>query len=185
MKLFLHICCAPCAAAIVDKIKNDNIMELEGFYYNPNIHPVEEYDKRKLSVQELSKLYNMPLTIVDENGLDYWKKKLTHDKATRCTTCYTKRFNETARIAKEKGFVAFTTSLLISPYQNHELIIQICKNAALKYGLEFYYEDFRNLYRKGREMSRAKGFYMQKYCGCIYSYSESHHPKKPIYNMLP
>ena len=85
-------------------------------------------------------------------------------------------------IPKDNSFGAFTTSLLISPYQDHELIKSMGQAIADKYKIEFYYEDFRELYRKGRELSRGKHYYMQKYCGCFYSYSESDHPKKPIYN---
>lgn len=181
MKLLLHICCAPCAVAITDKIQTDHEIDLHGLYYNPNIHPVEEFNKRKKSVEDLSEIYNMPITFDDEDKLEYWREILGGEKKDRCKTCYSIRMEQSAKYAKENGFDAFTTSLLISPYQDHELLRLTGENMAVKYGLSFYYEDFRELYRKGREISRAKGFYMQKYCGCMYSYSESDHPKKPIY----
>lgn len=182
MKLLLHICCAPCAVAIVDKLKEDQDLELGGFFYNPNIHPLEEYRKRKQSVMAMAEEYGLPMDYYDENGLEYWKKSLNGEKPSRCRVCYTKRLDEAARLAKEKGYDAFTTSLLISPYQDHELLKALGEQTAQKYGLQFYYYDFRELYRKGRNMARAKGYYMQKYCGCMYSYDESDHPKKPIYN---
>jgi predicted adenine nucleotide alpha hydrolase (AANH) superfamily ATPase len=180
MRLLLHICCAPCAVAIVDKLKNQAELSLEGFFYNPNIHPIQEYTLRKASVEDMAQGFNLPLLTKNEDGMALWKEKLNGDKALRCNTCYALRLDETARLAKEKGFEAFTTSLLISPYQDHDLIRTLGEKMAQKYQLKFYYEDFRELYRKGREMSRGK-YYMQKFCGCMYSYAESDHPKKPIY----
>lgn len=181
MKLLLHICCAPCAVAIVDKIKNSTDLSLGGFFYNPNIHPAEEYEKRKTSVVRMSEDYGIPVDYFDENMMDYWRGKLGQDKLVRCNTCYSLRLEATAKLAKENSFDAFTTSLLISPYQDHQLIKTMGEKIADKYGISFYYEDFRELYRIGREISRGKNYYMQKFCGCFYSYSESDHPKKPIY----
>ncbi|NLE24298.1 MAG: epoxyqueuosine reductase QueH [Clostridiaceae bacterium] len=182
MKLLMHICCAPCAVAIVDKFKIDPDISFEGFFYNPNIHPMEEYEKRKRSVVQLSDEYDLNVNYHDDFKLEYWKNSLGNNKLLRCNTCYSLRLNETAKYAKENSFSAFTTTLLISPYQDHKLIKSMGQAIADKHGIQFYYEDFRELYRKGRELSRGKHYYMQKYCGCFYSYSESDHPKKPIYN---
>ncbi|MGI6084361.1 MAG: epoxyqueuosine reductase QueH [Acetivibrionales bacterium] len=181
MRLLLHICCAPCATAIVEKFLTESDMMIEGFFYNPNIHPIEEYEKRKLSVIKMSNEYNFNVKYEDENKLEYWKNSLGNDKILRCNVCYSLRLNAAAKFAKENSFSAFTTSLLISPYQNHEFIKSMGQAIADKYGIKFYYEDFRELYRKGRETSRGRQYYMQKYCGCFYSYSESDHPKKPVY----
>lgn len=181
MKLLLHICCAPCAVAIVDKIQNTSSLSLEGFFSNPNIHPMDEFEKRKASVKTMSEEYCLQTTYMDEFMLDYWKDNLDSDKLIRCNLCYSIRLDAAARHAKENSFDAFTTSLLISPYQNHELIRILGDKAAERYGISFYYEDYRDLFRKGREISRGKHYYMQKFCGCLYSYSESDHPKKPIY----
>ncbi len=181
MKLLLHICCAPCAVAIVDKLKKEPNIELSGFFYNPNIHPETEYNKRKEAVKIMADEFDISVTFQDENGLEYWKRNLDKNKELRCRTCYSVRIDRIAKEAKEKGFDAFTTSLLISPYQDHELIRKIAEDTAKRYGLLFYYEDFRELFYKGKNISRGKGFYMQKFCGCMYSYSESDHPKKPVY----
>ena len=181
MRLLMHICCAPCSVAIVQKLQNQGDLSLEGFFYNPNIHPQQEYALRKASVVEMAQGVNLPLTLCDEDGMALWKDKLGRDKGLRCTTCYSIRMDATAKYAKERGFDGFTTSLLIGPYQDHELIRTLGETMAKKYQLVFFYEDFRELYWKGREISRGKHFYMQKFCGCSYSYSESDHPKKPIY----
>lgn len=181
MKLLLHICCAPCAVAIAETLISRPGIVLEGLFYNPNIHPAEEFQKRMDAVKMMAADIDLPVAFYDENKLDYWKSSLTPDRNRRCWTCYSIRLEHTARFAAENNFDGFTTSLLISPYQDHELIKSIGFSLADKYGLDFYYEDFRELYRKGREISRARNYYMQKFCGCIYSYSESDHPKKPIY----
>ena len=179
MKLLLHMCCAPCAAAIVKKLNADETIQTEGFFYNPNIHPIEEFEKRKSQVANLSESYNLPVIIDEAYEEDFWRK--TFSDKSRCLYCYYTRLDKTAEIASKQGFEAFTTTLLISPYQNHELIYEQGRRAAEKFNICFYYEDFRTLYHTGRQLSRAKGYYMQKYCGCFFSYSESHHPKKPIY----
>ncbi|NLU51956.1 MAG: epoxyqueuosine reductase QueH [Clostridiaceae bacterium] len=181
MKLLLHICCAPCAVAVVDNLKQNQDIELSGFFYNPNIHPYEEFQKRKQSVAAMAEDYGIPMDYYDEFALEYWKNSLKGDKASRCRVCYAKRMDETAKLAREKGFDAFTSSLLISPYQDHELIKSLGEQMAQKYGIQFYYQDFRELFRKSQNMARGKGYYMQKFCGCMYSYDESDHPKKPIY----
>lgn len=181
MKMLLHICCAPCAVAIVEKFLSEQGMELKGLYFNPNIHPLEEFEKRRDAVLAMSQDYGVPVAVNDLNMLDFWRGRLSADKSQRCTYCYTVRLEEAARFAAENGHDVFTTSLLISPYQNHELIARIGERAAERHGVRFYYEDFRPLFRKGRERARGKHWYMQKYCGCYYSYFESDHPKKPIY----
>jgi len=90
----------------------------------------------------------------------------------RCRYCYESRMEVVARTAKENGFDAFTTTLLVSPYQNHELLIEVCEEMAKKYNIKFYYRDFREGFREGQAMARELGLYMQKYCGCIYSEEE-------------
>ncbi|SHJ36640.1 epoxyqueuosine reductase QueH [Thermoclostridium caenicola] len=181
MKMLLHICCAPCAVAIVEKFLSERDMELTGLYFNPNIHPREEFDKRKASVIAMAEDYGVPVALNELNQLDHWQNSLTAEKPGRCAYCYAVRLEEAARYARETEHDVFTTSLLISPYQDHDLIVRTAKKAAARHGVRFYYEDFRPLYRAGRERARGKHWYMQKYCGCIYSYTESDHPKKPIY----
>ncbi len=114
--------------------------------------------------------------------LDYWKEKLSGEKLNRCTTCYNFRINKTAQTAKEKGFDAFTTTLLVSPWQDHERIRKIGELAAKEFNIPFLYQDFRPYYREGKNKAYNRGYYLQKYCGCIYSYSESDHKKKPVYD---
>jgi predicted adenine nucleotide alpha hydrolase (AANH) superfamily ATPase len=90
----------------------------------------------------------------------------------RCAFCYRLRLEKTARYAAENGCDAFSTTLLISPYQNHELIKEIAGELAVLYKVQFLYRDFRPRFREGQREARKAGYYMQKYCGCIYSEEE-------------
>ena len=147
MKLLMHICCAPCANMPIDALRADGI-DLTGYWYNPNIHPFTEYRARRNCLQEYAKTIELPLLVRDDYGL------------------------RPARAAKEGGFDAFTSSLFISPYQKHELMRDVAYLAAEENGVTFYYQDFRPMFRDGQARARELGFYMQKYCGCIFSEQE-------------
>ena len=99
-------------------------------------------------------------------------REVAEDIENRCVKCYEMRFFEAARQAKEGGFDSFTSSLFISPYQNHDLMRETAQRAAYEYGVEFLYRDFRPYFKAGQEKARELGFYMQKYCGCVFSEQE-------------
>lgn len=126
-KLLLHICCAPCATGVINKLKSDGGFDITGLYYNPNIHPSAENEARKNSVITLSKDENIRVLHDDLIMLDYWKENLEGDKDRRCRFCYSIRIDHVAKTAKEMGFDAFTTSLLISPWQDHEKYARLLK----------------------------------------------------------
>lgn len=180
-KLLLHICCAPCATGVIQKLKSDGVFDITGYYYNPNIHPSVENEARKNSVKSLSTDENIRILYEDIIMVDYWKESLEGDKIRRCKFCYTLRIDHIAKTAKEMDFDAFTTSLLISPWQDHEKIREIAETVQKKYGIDFLYQDFRPFYREGKNEAYRRGYYLQKYCGCIFSYQESDHKKKPVY----
>lgn len=168
MKLLLHTCCAPCSIYCIKSLREKGI-EPTLYWYNPNIHPYTEYRERKETFEKYSKEIKIETTIEDEYGLREFTKKVSNDIENRCLYCYKLRLEKTARNAKEKGFTVFSTTLLVSPYQNHEKIKEICESLAKEYGIEFYYEDFRQGFREGQNLARDLNLYMQKYCGCIYS----------------
>ena len=107
-----------------------------------------------------------------ENRTEAYIRAVADDIAGRCVKCYEMRLFEAARMAKEGGFDAFTSSLFISPYQQHELMRDVAYRAGEAYGVQFYYQDFRPLFRDGQTRARELGFYIQKYCGCIFSEQE-------------
>lgn len=176
MKTLLHVCCAPCSITCVESLRGENI-EPVGFWYNPNIHPYIEYRSRRETLIEYAKQIGMKLEIQDEYGLKTFITKLNGDLNDRCEKCYDMRLSQTAKFAAENGYSQFTTTLLISPYQNHELLKSIGENAAQKYGIEFLYRDFRPTFRDGQQKSRAMELYMQKYCGCVFSEEERYYNK--------
>ena len=176
MKTLHHICCAPCANQCVELLRSEGA-EVSGFWYNPNIHPYTEYRERRNCVQEYAKAIDLPLILKDEYALRPFVREVAEDLNDRCGKCYRMRLFETAKTAKELGFDSFTSSLFISPYQDHEKMKRTAEEAAALFGVEFLYRDFRPLFKAGQEHARAEGFYMQKYCGCVFSEEERY--RKP------
>lgn len=164
----MHICCAPCANRPIDLLRSEGL-SVAGFWFNPNIHPYTEYQARKHTLEEYSKEIGMKLIIGGSYDLRTFITNVADNIDGRCAYCYRVRMEETARYAAENGYDSFTTSLLISPYQNHEAIRDTAQAMGEKYGVEFLYRDFRPLFQAGQEFAREHGFYMQKYCGCIFS----------------
>ncbi|MDD5503968.1 MAG: epoxyqueuosine reductase QueH [Candidatus Omnitrophica bacterium] len=172
MKILLHICCAPCAVYSVMKLK-EKYGQVKCFFYNPNIHPVSEYHMRRSSCLDLAR--HMGIDIVfhkDYMFEDFFRKTALHEKDSRCGLCWSLRIGETAEYAAKNAFDGFTSTLFISPYQDHEMMKQIAEDAQKRYSVPFIYEDFRPGFRKSHSMSRDMGLYHQKYCGCIYSERE-------------
>ncbi len=171
MKILLHVCCAPCANRPIAWLQEQG-HTVTGFWYNPNIHPFTEYRSRRNTVRDYLSQIGVPLVEQNDYGLRPFVREVAADIAHRCVKCYELRLRQTAKTAKELGFDAFTSSLFISPYQNHTLMMEVAQQAAKDYGTEFFYEDFRPMFRQGQEFAREQGFYMQKYCGCVFSEEE-------------
>lgn len=179
MNTLLHICCAPCANQCIEVLRGDGYT-VSGFWYNPNIHPFTEYRQRRNCLREYAAAISLPLIERNDYGLRPFVREVAPDIAGRCVKCYEMRLFEAARQAKEGGFDSFTSSLFISPYQNHELMAEIAQRAAAEYGVEFLYRDFRPYFRAGQEKARELGFYIQKYCGCVFSEEERYLKKTKI-----
>ena len=168
MNVLLHICCAPCANRPLASLQEEG-HEVTGFWYNPNIHPFTEYRARRNCLVDYAKSINMELVVEDEYGLRPFVQAVAANIDNRCGYCYAVRFDRTARYAAEHGFTHFTSTLLASLYQNHEKIVAAGERFAKQYGVEFLYRDFRPNFHEGNRKARELGFYMQKYCGCIFS----------------
>ena len=171
MKVLLHICCAPCANRPLALLQDEG-HEVTGFWYNPNIHPFTEYRARRNTVREYLEEIHVPLIEKNDYGLRPFVRAVAEDIPGRCVKCYEMRLYRTAQYAAENGFDSFTSSLFISPYQKHELMAEVAERASKEFGVEFLYRDFRPLFRAGQERARELGFYMQKYCGCVFSEEE-------------
>ena len=143
-------------------------------WFNPNIHPRFEWNRRLQNLNKAADHYGVKLISEGICMEDYWKERsYIEEFGSRCVMCYDMRMDFTAKYASEHGYDSFTTTLLVSPYQQHDLIAATCEDKALKYGVEFKYYDFREGFRKGQNMARDIGLYSQKYCGCIFSLEES------------
>jgi len=140
-----------------------------GWFYNPNIHPFQEHKARKNSFIDLMQQLELPYDVDASYPLEDWLKHVADDPTNRCGYCYYSRLHEAAREAAERGFQYFTTTLLVSPYQNQELIRQVGESCGAEFGTEFVFVDLRPGFREGQNDARERGLYMQKYCGCIYS----------------
>jgi tRNA A37 threonylcarbamoyladenosine dehydratase/predicted adenine nucleotide alpha hydrolase (AANH) superfamily ATPase len=173
MKLLFYCCCGPCATGCVESLAAEGVTPTL-FWYNPNIHPFTEYQNRRDALSALAASKNLELEIIDEYGLRSFIQEIGSETEVphRCEICYRMRLTKTAVYAAENGFDAFSTSLLISPYQQHDVIRRLGEELAARYKLKFLYRDFRPLFRQGQAQARALGLYMQKYCGCIYSEEE-------------
>jgi predicted adenine nucleotide alpha hydrolase (AANH) superfamily ATPase len=175
MNMLLHICCAPCAIYPLARLR-DAGFSVRGYWYNPNIHPYREYEKRMSTVREFSGREALPVSYRDGYDLDEFLVRTAGTGAGRCEQCYRMRLDAAAAETKKSGHNLFTTSLLYSKYQKHDLIRGIAKEMAGEQGVELYYEDFRTGWSVGVKESKAMGLYRQQYCGCVYSEKERNHP---------
>lgn len=171
MKTLLHSCCGPCTIYPLSVLRAQG-HEVTAYFNNPNIHPYKEFKRRLNTLVDYAKDEHLNLVTNEQYGLKEYLRKVVYKEDGRCNICYEMRLTSTAQFAKERGFDAFTTTLLYSRYQNHDAIVTICKDLALKNDLDFIYEDFRQGWQEGIDISKEKEMYRQPYCGCIYSEQE-------------
>lgn len=167
-KILLHICCAPCAAYPF-KLLTQAGANLFGFWYNPNIHPYLEYKKRLDSVKLFSEKKGLRMIYKNDYDLEGFLRRVVYREADRCQFCYAMRLTEAAKVAKKGKFDYFTTTLLQSNHQEFEALGHIGKQLASEYEVPFLFEDWRNGWKEGLQVSKELGLYRQQYCGCIYS----------------
>lgn len=167
-KVLLHCCCAPCSVSCVEPLLNEGY-NLSAFWFNPNIHPFKEYEARRDCLINYMEKLGVPLIVKEKYGLREFVKQVAGDIDNRCAYCYTSRLEETAKYASQNGFDGFSSTLFASIYQNHDLLIKAALELADKYNVKFVYKDFRPNFRAGNLKAKELGFYMQKYCGCIFS----------------
>ncbi len=171
MKLLLHCCCAPCSAYPISFFISQNI-ELDLIFYNPNIHPYREWQNRMFAMKNYAEKiglnllinYDYPLERIIKGMLDYH-----FERENRCEFCYLERLRFIAKFAKENEYEAFSTTLLISPYQDHLLIKSISEKVGRNNEIKFYYKDFRNNFKESKDIAKNNNLYSQTYCGCVFS----------------
>ena len=171
MRILLHICCGPCALYPLRTLRSAG-HEVTGLFYNHNIHPYQEYVRRRDAAVEMAQREQMPLTMQDDYDLEGFLANVAAAPAERCTYCYASRLRATAQTAAREGFDAFSASLLYSRYQKHDRIRELGEQAGREFGVAFHYQDFRPGWQEGIRLSKDLGLYRQQYCGCIYSEKE-------------
>ena len=165
--ILLHTCCGPCGFSATKFLNSE--FDIKYYWYNPNIQPLKEYEKRLDVVKRL-----FPL-IVDEYDNELWLsgiEDICNQKNKRCVECYRLRLTKVAQKGRELKTDFFSTTLLISPYQYHEILKKTGEEIAKEVGVNFYYYDGRRDFYKNLNEFRKLGFYTQKYCGCIFSKDE-------------
>ncbi len=171
--LLLHICCGPCAEYPLKVLREEGFGKIKGYFFNPNIQPPGEMKRRRESVERFARLHDLDLMVNDRCDEAVWRAFASDKKSRHCRYCYHLRFNEAARMTRELGYDAFTSTLFVSPWQDQEAMTKAAEAAAERHGVEYLPRDFRSGYRKGQQMAREDGLYRQRFCGCIYSLGET------------
>lgn len=181
MKILIHICCAPCAVYPITEMRKAG-MDVTGFFFNHNIHPYLEYRRRLDTVVEYARQEALEVILRDDYQLEEFLGNVAAKPDERCVYCYASRLDKAAEAAAENGFAAFTSSLLYSRYQNHDVIRTLGERAAEKFGVSFYYDDFRRGWQEGIRLSKVMSMYRQQYCGCVYSEKDRYAPASAVIN---
>lgn len=172
-KLLLHACCAPCSPHVIERLQKE--FDVCAFFYNPNIHPLQEYQLRLGELERYLNTISVGL-LVGAYEADRWFQAVEgredeEEGGGRCEVCYRMRLEETVRVALEKGFQQVTTTLTVSPHKKAAIINRIGRELTGRGDVLFYEADFKkgDGFRRSCELSNKHGFYRQKYCGCVYS----------------
>ena len=182
MRILLHVCCGPCAIMPIHLLQQAG-HDLAGWFYNPNIHPLAEYLRRRQGAAQVAASHAIPLFFPEhppgsarpeapEYDVTAWCRAALDYEGGRCPYCRETRFDAVAKAARERGFEAFTSSLLYSRRQDHEGMRKAGEKAAATWGVTFLYQDFRPHWQEGIAASKELGIYRQQYCGCVFSEEE-------------
>ena len=173
-RILLHCCCAPCTSYVLEYLSS--YFKITLFYYNPNIQPCEEYDRRASELQRLLELVSLPnkvdIIFGDYDDASFEAATVLYrdepEGSRRCRACFELRLAETANQAKEGGFDYFTTTLSVSPHKDAVVLNEIGSRLAGEYGIKYLQSDFkkRDGYKRSIELSKQYGLYRQSYCGC-------------------
>ena len=171
MSILLHVCCGPCLVYPA-KVLEDEGTDFTCYFFNPNIHPYREFKKRLNSFKELADSRNYRYIIARDYGLKMFLREVVFNEDQRCKICYRTRLGNVARLAAEQRYRGFSTTLLYSTYQNHDLIKKQAAHASESQSIPFVYHDFRKGWQQGIDESKACNLYRQSYCGCLFSEQE-------------
>lgn len=172
MKILLHACCAPCLVHPLEDLRSQG-HDVTAIFFNPNIHPYTEYLRRLDAFTVFTQENQVKTLTADfDAGMEEWFRQVSFREAQRCRVCFHLRMDPIAALAEAKGFDAFSTTLLYSRFQKHDLLKQICEAVSEKHGIPFHYADWRTGWNDGVKKYRKLELYRQKYCGCVFSDKE-------------
>ena len=171
MKILLHICCAPCAVYPFRKLRGE-FEKVMGFWYNPNIHPFLEYQKRLEAVRILADKERIKIIYKNEYDIEKFLRRLIYRESQRCFFCYYERLEKTAIFAHRGKFDYFSSTLILSPHQDQDLLEATIDEIGKRYGIKPYLKRIEQGWQKSMRLSRKMKLYHQHYCGCIYSEEE-------------
>ena len=171
MKILMHLCCGPCSIYPVEVLRKEGA-DVMGFFYKNNIHPYTECLRRQEALEKYAAQINLRVIHQEGYDLEGFIQNLVYREADRCRHCYHDRLRTTALIAKRGKFDYFSSTLLYSKFQKHEMVRSIGESVAKSVGIPFFYQNFREGWKEGLEKSKELEMYRQQYCGCIYSEKE-------------
>ncbi len=169
MRLLLHCCCGPCTTSVADafRARGDAVA---GWFYNPNLAPQEEWRRRRDTFAQAAQALSLAaLPVGEEPRFGDLLLALARGRGKRCLACYRMRLEQTARAAAAGGYEGFSTTLLVSPYQDLEALARVGQEVGAQWGVEFHFVDLRPRYAESRARARELGLYQQNYCGCLFS----------------
>ncbi len=174
-RILLHTCCGPCGTYPILRLREEEF-EVTAFWYNPNIHPFAEHERRRAAFIQFAQEVDLPVLEWPAYEMPAFFRTIVGQETfrQRCRLCYRMRLERTAQVAREHGFDTFTTTLLISPYQDEEAIRAIGALAGEQAGVPFYYERLRRGWSERGRLAKEHDLYRQEYCGCLYSEWERH-----------
>ena len=175
-KLLVHCCCAHCAAYTLDYWSRQGF-EVSALWYNPNIHPYLEHQSRLEAMKDLAERLSIPLIILPDYDIKGYFRRVVGHEDERCRHCFRLRLEKTAEVAVADSS-SFTTTLLISPHQKHDLLKSIGDEVSREVGPKFLYADLRRHYSESRHTTKPMNLYRQQYCGCLYSERERYAPRE-------
>ena len=179
-KLLLHSCCAPCAGEVMEALAASDI-DTTIFFYNPNIHPIEEYELRKDENIRFAKKLGMPIIDADYDRDEWFQRTKGQEnepeRGDRCSTCFDIRFERTAQYASDNDFDLISSTLGISRWKDMDQINASGERSSKPYNIPYWNFNWRKKGGSSRmlELSKREKFYQQEYCGCVYSLRDTNH----------
>ena len=170
-RLALHVCCGPCATSVVERLWEE--VHVEAVWYNPNIQPTDEYERRLEAMRYLAQAVDLPLTVLDYD-VERWEAACAGlmaepEGGARCPVCFAMRMRKVAQFAAQRGIEYFTTTLTVSPHKPATIINDLGLQIARECGIAFVERDFKKAdgFKRSVQLSRELGLYRQRYCGCL------------------